>query len=234
MSIEKAVVARLTHAQQKFEILVDPNKAMDFKSGKMVAMDQILAYPVIYKDVNAAETAATGDLQKVFGTTDVPQIAAKILKEGEIQITTEQKREMTEKKRNMIVALIAKRGINPQTNTPHPEQRILNAMHQAGANVDPFIDTEVQLEKIVKAIKPIIPIKFQNVTLQVKIPPQFAGRAFPAIKTAGKITSEQWMNDGSLQVTIEMLAGAMDEFIHKLANMTSGNFVSNVLKREDV
>ncbi len=234
MNIEKAVVARLTHAQQKFEILVDPNKAMDFKSGKAVTMDQILAYPAVYKDVKASESIATSELQKAFGTTDVNQIATKILKDGEIQITTEQRRDMTEQKKNMIAGLIAKRGINPQTNTPHPEQRILNAMHQSGLNIDPFIDVEVQLDKVVKAIKPIIPLKFQNVTMQVKIPPQYVGRAFSTIKSAGKVTSEQWLNDGSLQATVEMLAGAMDEFIHKLANMTSGNFVSTVTKREDV
>lgn len=234
VSIEKSVVARLNYAQQKFEILVDPNKAMDFKNGKMIPVEQILAYPIVYKDTKAAEAAAEKDLQKTFGTTDAVKIASKILKEGEIQITTEQRREMTEQKRHLIATLVSKRGINPQTNTPHPEQRILNAMQQAGVNIDPFVDVEVQLEKVVKAIKPIIPLKFQNVTLQVKIPAQFAGKSYSMIKSSGKITGEQWLNDGSLQVNVEMLAGAMDEFLQKVANLTHGSFESKVTKREDV
>ena len=234
VSIEKSVVARLNHAQQKFEILVDPNKAMDFKSGKAISLEEILAYPIIYKDVKATEAAPTSDLQKAFGTTDVTKVAAKILKEGEIQITTDQKRDMTEQKKHLIATLISKRGINPQTNTPHPEQRILNAMHQAGVNVDPFMDAELQLDKIVKAIKPILPLKFQNVTLQIKIPPQFAGKAYSTVKSSGKVTGEQWLNDGSLQINVEMLAGVMDEFVQKLANLTHGSFESKVMKREDL
>ena len=233
VSIEKSVVARLNYAQQKFEILVDPNKAMDFKNGKMIPMEGILAYPVIYKDVKTTEAVPEKDLQNAFGTTDAMKIAAKILKEGEIQITTEQRREMTEQKRHLIATLISKRGINPQTNTPHPEQRILNAMQQAGVNIDPFVDAELQLDKAVKAIKPILPLKFQNVTLQIKIPPQFAGKAYSVIKAAGKITSEQWLNDGSLQASVEMLAGVMDEFTQKIANLTHGSFESKVTKRED-
>lgn len=234
VSIEKSVVARLNYAQQKFEILVDPNKAMDFKSGKMIPVEQILAYPIIYKDTKAAEAVPEKDLQKAFGTTDALKITAKILKEGEIQITTEQRREMTEQKRHLIATLISKRGINPQTNTPHPEQRILNAMQQAGVNIDPFTDAELQMDKIVKAIRPIIPLKFQNVTLQIKIPPQFAGKAYSVVKSSGKITGEQWLNDGSLQASVEMLAGVMDEFLQKVANLTHGSFESKITKREDV
>jgi ribosome maturation protein SDO1 len=106
-------------------------------------------------------------------------------------------------------------------------------MHQAGVNIDPLMDAEMQMDKIVKAIKPILPLKFQNVTLQVKIPPQFAGRAYSTIKSAGKITGEQWLNDGSLQATVEMLAGVMDDFTQKIANLTHGSFESKVIKRED-
>ena len=234
VSIEKSVVARLNFAQQKFEILVDPNKAMDFKNGKVIAMEEILAYPIIYKDAKAAESVAEKDLQKVFGTTDALKIAPKILREGEIQITTEQKRELTEQKRRLIASLISKRGINPQTNTPHPEQRILNAMQQSGVNIDPFADAELQLDKVVKTIKPVLPIKFQNVTLQIKIPPQFAGKAYSVLKSSGKMTGEQWLNDGSLQATVEILAGVMDDFNQKIANLTHGSFESKIIKREDV
>ena len=233
VSIEKAVVARITVSGQRFEILVDPNKAMDLKSGKDMTMDDTLAYPVIYRDVRTTETVADTELQKTFGTTNVYKIAEVILKQGEIQLTTEQRREMVEQKRNQIVSLISKRGINPQTNTPHPEQRILNAMHQAGVNIDTFQPAELQLEKVVNAIKKYIPLKFQNVTLQVKVPAQFSGRAFPIIKT-GKVINEQWLNDGSLQATVEIMAGVMDEFIQKISNLTHGNFESKVLKREDV
>lgn len=219
---------------QRFEILVDPNKALEFKKGTKVDMNDILAYPAIYRDVRNTDMVSEQDLQKVFGTADYKKIAEKIIKEGELQLTTEQRREMTNQKRMQIAAIISKRGINPQTNAPNPPQRILTAMDKAGINVDPFVDAELQIDKVLKLIKPILPIKFQKALIQMKFPPQFAGKVYSDLKKSGEIKNEQWLNDGSLQVQIEILAGVQDEIFQKMSNITHGQFESKVLKREDM
>lgn len=234
VSLDKAVTSRLTVSGQKFEILVDPNKALEFKKGANIDMGEILAYPAIYRDVRTTDMVAEKDLQKTFGTTDVFKIAPKIIKEGELQLTTEQKRQMVEQKKTQIATLISKRGINPQTNAPHPPQRILNVMDQAGINVDPLIDAELQIDKIIKAIKTIVPIKFEKVILQIKIPPQFSGRVHPIVKSVGNIQQEQWLNDGSLQITIEILAGVQEELFQKISSLTHGSFESKIIKKEAV
>lgn len=214
--------------------MVDPNKALELKKGMKINMDEILATPGIYRDVRNTERVSDQDLQKVFGTTDVFRIAEKIIKEGELQLTTEQRRQMVEQKRNQIASIISKKGINPQTNTPHPPQRILNAMDQAGVNIDPFVDAEMQIDKAVKAIRPILPLKFQKVTFQIKIPAQFAGKMYSTLKSSGTITNEQWLNDGSLQVNLEIMAGMQDELFQKISGVTHGQFESKVVKREDI
>lgn len=219
---------------QRFEILVDPNKALEFKKGTKVDMNDILAYPAIYHDVRNTDMVSEQDLQKIFGTADYKKIAEKIIKEGELQLTTEQRREMTNQKRMQIAAIISKRGINPQTNAPNPPQRILTAMDKAGVNVDPFVDAELQIDKVLKLIKPILPIKFQKALIQMKFPPQFAGKVYSDLKKSGEIKNEQWLNDGSLQVQIEILAGVQDEIFQKMSNITHGQFESKVLKREDM
>jgi len=224
----------LTISGQKFEILVEPNKALEFKRGGNVKMEDILAYPVIYKDTKQSEAVASHDLQKAFGTTDPFKIATRIIKEGELQLTTEQRRQMIEQKKTQIANIISKRGVNPQTNTPHPPQRILNAMDQAGIQIDPFQNAEQQIDKVLKSIKPIIPIKFQRVVLQIKIPPQYAGKAYSVIKSFGTTQQESWLNDGSLQIGVEMLAGLQDEFFQKISGITHGQFESKVIKREDI
>jgi ribosome maturation protein SDO1 len=214
--------------------LVDPDKALEVKKGVKVSMDDLLAYPVVYKDSRKGEAASEQDLQRVFGTTDVMKIAERIIKEGELQLTTEQRRRMIEQKKIQIANIISRKGINPQTNTPHPPQRIINAMEQCGVNIDPFLDAELQVDKILKSIKTILPIKFQKVVLQVKIPPQFSGSVYSVLKGAGSVTSEEWLGDGSLLVSIEILAGVQDELFRKLSSLTHGNFESKVLKREDI
>lgn len=236
VDIDKAVISRLFVSGQKFEVLVDSAKALEFKKGTKMNMIDIIAYPGVYKDVRSTDRVSEQELQKIFGTTDVMKVAEKIIREGELQLTTEQRRQMVEQKKTQIANIIAKKGINPQTNAPHPVQRILNVMDKSGVNVDPFVDAEQQIDKVLKQIKPIIPIKFQKVVFQIKIPAQYAGagKAHSTLKRCGSILSEQWMNDGSLKVDLEILGGMQEEAFKDIASLTKGDFESKMLKKEDI
>ena len=234
VSVDKAVVARLKIKEMNFEVLVDPKKAWDLKKGLKVPINEILAYPAIYKNARSGESAQQSELQKAFGSTDIYKIAEEIVKRGEFSLTTEQKREMIEEKKNLIASLISKRAINPQTNTPHPPQRILNAMDQVGVNVDPFLDAELQIERVLKEIKKVLPIKFQKTLLQIKIPAEFIGKSYSIISNAGEIKSESYGNDGSLIIEIEIFSGVQDDFFRKLSEVTKGSFESKIIKKMDV
>jgi ribosome maturation protein SDO1 len=234
VDVDKAVVSRLKIGGKKFEVLVDPDKALELKNGKEINLDEILAYPGIYHDVRRGDAISETELQQNFGTNDIYKIARKIMLEGELQFTTDQKREFVENKTKEIADIISKRGINPQTNTPHPPQRILNAMERAGVHVDPFIEADLQVNKIVEAIKTLLPIKFQKVILRITIPPQFTGRTYSVLKrTIGRF-EEQWLNDGSLQLTVEIPVGAQDDLFKTIGDVTKGNFKSEVVKRVDL
>lgn len=227
------MVCRKSIGDKKFEIMCDPKLALEFKRGGAVDMRDVLAYPVIYKDASSVEAVPEEDLQKAFGTTDAHKIAERIIKEGDLQLTTEQRREMLEQKKTQLAELISRRAINPQTNTPHPPQRVRSAMDQSGVAIDGFTDAELQFDKVLKAIKPIIPISVQKVIIQLKVPPQFAGRVYSVIKGVGTIRQEQWLNDGSLQIQVEVLGGMQVELMDRLGKLTHGNYESKVLKRED-
>ncbi len=234
VDIDKAIVSRLKMGGKKFEILVDPVKVLELKKGKKMGLDEILAYPGIYHDVRRGNAIPEAELQQSFGTTDVYKIAKKIIIKGELQFTTEQRKEFVEKKTKEIADIISRRGINPQTSVPHPPQRILNAMERAGVHVDPFIDAELQVKKVVEALKPLLPIKLQKVILKVTIPPQFSGKAYSVLKrTVGKF-DEHWLNDGSLQLTFEIPIGVQDELFKTIGDVTKGNFRSEVVKRVDL
>ena len=140
VDLEKAVICRKKVSGRKFEILVDSKRALELKRGAKVPMDDVLAYPAIYKDASSTEVVAESDLQKAFGTTDAYKIAERIIRDGELQLTTEQRREMTEQKKTQIAEIISRRAINPQTNAPHPPQRVLRTMEKSGVSIDPFVD----------------------------------------------------------------------------------------------
>ncbi len=234
VDVDKAVVIRLKKAGMKFEVLVDPDKALEFKKGKSLNIEEIIAYPGIYHDVRRGDAISEEELQNNFGTTNVFQVAKKIIVEGELQFTTEQRRRFVEEKRREIADIISKKGINPQTNTVHPPQRILNAMEKAGVHIDPLIEAELQVNKIVESIKTLLPIKFQRIIVQIIIPTQFSGKIYSVLKrTVGKF-DERWLNDGSLQITLDIPAGVQEDVFKKIGDITKGNFKSNIIKRVDV
>ena len=88
-----------------FEVLVDCDKAIEFKSGN-VELEDALASDKVYKDAKKGERAPEKEMYKLFDTEDNKEIIALILKKGEIQLTVEHKNRLREEKRKKIINLI--------------------------------------------------------------------------------------------------------------------------------
>lgn len=226
--IEDAVIAKYEKAGKRFEILVDPIKAQAFLDGK-AKINEVLAVEEIFKDVGAAERTTEDNLKSVFKTTDVHVIAEQILKQGEVQLTTDQRRKMVEEKRNRIIDLIVRNAVDPKTNLPHPRTRIESALEQVRLNVDPFKSAEEQVDATVKELRPIIPLKFEKKKLAIKFPALYAMRAYPWAKSMG-IQKEQWLNDGSLIVVVEIPGGLQTEVIDKANSLSKGECEVKILE----
>jgi len=160
VSLEKAVIARLKKGGENFEVLVDPYLARDLKEGKDVDFEELVAAEEIFHDAKKGDRVSVEDLEKIFQTKDVREIIKRIILEGDVQITAEQRKEMLEQKRKQIIEYIRRNAIDPRTNAPHTYARIEAALEQARINIDIFKPVEAQAREIVKAIKPILPLKF--------------------------------------------------------------------------
>ncbi len=182
---EKFTVARLTKDNEHFEILVKPNKALDYRNGKISAITEVLVAETIYSDANKGTRVAEEKLKKAFGTLDAYKIAETILKSGTLQLTTEQRRKMVEDKRKQIIDFISRQAVDPKTNLPHPPLRIENAMEQIRYPIDPYKPVEEQAKDIVKLLRPILPLKIEQVNVGVTIPAEYSARAYGAIKAFG-------------------------------------------------
>lgn len=216
ISIEKSVIASYRFKNIKFEILVDPFKAFEYKQGKKHKIEEILAVNDIFKDARKAERASINELKEAFNTTDIYKIAEIILTKGEIQIPTELKRKLIEEKRNQIINLISKRFINPQNNLPHPPQRIALALEQAKVSIDPFIDAEIQLENIIKELKKIIPLKLEYIIMEVKIPLNIGSKIINEIKRLKiNILEEKW-SENYLFLKVKIISASKDEILNLL------------------
>jgi len=229
VSLDKAVIARYKHDKKIFEVLVDPEKVDTVKTGAEVDMADVLAAEEIFEDVSKGDKATEGNLMTVFSTTDVEEIARRIIKEGEVQLTTEQRRKRVEEKRKMVINQIAQIAINPKTDTPHPPARIEIAMKEAKVHIDPFKTVDELVSETVKAIRPIIPIKIEETQIAIKIPAAYTGHVYD-LKKKYKVTKEDWQGDGSYIALLGFPAGMREDVFSFLNMMTKGEVETRIVK----
>lgn len=226
---EKYTIARLTKGEIHFEVLVKPEKALEYRKGKASAITQVLASENIFSDANKGTRVSEEDLRKVFGTINPLEVAEKILKKGTIQLTTEQRKKMREDKRNQIIAFITRQSVDPRTNLPHPRSRVEQAMEQIHYSIDPFKPTEEQAREIINLMRPILPLKVEKVSVSVHIPAEYASRAYGKVKGLGEMKREEWRSDGSWYGVLEMAAGQYGPFLAKIGDITKGRAEAKLL-----
>jgi ribosome maturation protein SDO1 len=229
VSVDKAVTARITREHMHFEILVDPEKALEFKRGNPVEVASILAVQDIFKDAGKGERAGAHDLEVHFKTSDIYKVAEEIIRHGEVQLTTEQRRRLLEEKRKQIADIISKQGINPQTKLPHPITRILNAMDEARVQVDAMKSANEQVETVLGKIQPIIPIAFERLEVAIKVPAASAGRLSSHLHGMATVRKEEWQGEYFFAL-IEIPAGMQSEIYKKLNDLTGGRVESKVVR----
>ena len=224
----KTVTVKYKHGGDEFEILVDADMAYEFVTGKRTDALSVLEAEEVFKDARKGERQSEEKIKKAFGTSDIAKVAEQILKKGEVPITTEQRAKMQEEKRKQIVDTIARNSIDPRTNAPNPPLRIENAMKEARVTVDPFKNVNEQVEAIVDKLRPILPLKFTTVKIEIIVPAEFANRTFGTLKQYG-MKSDEWLGDGSLKAVLEFPAGMQGEFFDRLNKATQGRAITKLL-----
>lgn len=229
--IDKAVIARLKTGGQTFEILVDCDKAIEFKTGKC-GLDDALVTKEIFKDVKQGEKAPENEMKKLFKTEDKRKVAEEIIKKGEIQLTIEHRNKLREEKRKKIIEIIHRNAIDSKTGLPHPAQRIELAMNQARVHIDEFKKAEEQVQDILEKLRPIIPIRFEVWEIAIKIPAKYSAQSYRVLKSYGTMKKDEWQNDGSLIAVIELPAGMSEEFENELNKLTKGENETKILNKK--
>lgn len=231
IDINKAIIARLRKGGENFEVLVDCENAIKFRSGK-IGIEEALASDFIYKDSKKGEKASEIEMKKIFETSDKKKIAEIIVKSGEIHVTAEHKAKLREEKKKRLVELIHRNAIDSKTGLPHPPRRIEAAMEEARVNIDGFKSAEAQLEDILDKIRTVLPIKFVKKEIEVIIPARYTGNAYNIVRQFGEILKEDWRNDGSLIMNVEIPGGLQEEFFDKLNGLTHGEVESRIIKEK--
>src|SRR5689334_4333729 len=138
MADSKTTIVKLIIGNDKFEILVKPDHALEYKLGKRTDLSTVLISDEIYSDASKGSRVSAEKLNKYFKTTNSNEIIKQILSKGELNLTTDQRRKMVEEKRKQIIQYINKNYVDPKTKLPHPVQRIENGLENIRVVIDPF------------------------------------------------------------------------------------------------
>jgi len=230
VTVDEAVIARLKTHGQEFEVLVDCNQALALREGKQVDMKDVLAAAKVFTDAKKGLLASEHAMEQIFQSKDAEEVAKHIIKKGEIQLTAEYRNRLKENKRKRILNIIHRNGVDPKTHLPHPLTRLENAMEEAKFHVDEFSSVEEQVQDLLKKLQPILPIKFEVKELEVKIGPEYAGKAYATVKSHGTILRETWQDNGYFVAVLEMPGGLEEEFYDKLNKICHGEAEVKVIK----
>lgn len=222
MNVEDAVVARLDRSGEHFELLVDCDKAMQYKKGELKDLSQVLAVQQVFKNASTGDKHSEQALKKAFNTTSVGEVADKILKKGEIQLTAEYRKKRIKEKKQRILDYITRNAVDPRTKNRIPKKRVELAMQEAKTSVDPHETAQEQVDRVVDELRPVLPISFEKKKYEVTVPAKHAPKTHSRIMQFGKPDEQKWLSNGSFYCKISLPAGKTEEFINTLNKLTNG------------
>jgi conserved hypothetical protein TIGR00291 len=233
--VDEAVVARLESHGQQFEVLVEPDAALAIRRSEFEGdLEEVIAAEDVFEDATRGDRPPETALEEVFGTTAPLAIIEEIITSGEIQITAEQRKQMAAQKHRQLVDLIARNAINPQMDdAPHPPDRIERALEQTDFRIDPMHTVEQQVDEALDALRPVIPIRFDEVTVAVRIPAAHAGAAQARVREYAGLDTEEWQADGAWVGVTTFPAGLQTEFYELVNEWTQGTAETKIIKDRD-
>ncbi len=220
--------AKIRQGSKHFEIIVDMEKALAFKKGENTSFD-FLETDTIFTDSKKGNVASSSDLEEAFKTTDTNEIAAKIVKSGDINVTSEHRSAEQEQKIKQVVDFLVTNAINPQSGNPHTANRIESALHEAHINIK-NVPVDQQIQEIIAELSKVLPIKIETKKVKIVIPAIYTGKGYGIISQYKE--KESWLSNGDLEVTVNVPAGMIMDFYDKLNSVTHGSALTEEIKEE--
>jgi len=221
-------LARIKKAGKNFEIIVDLDDALKFKKGEIASIEA--EGDKVFTNSKKGEVASGKDLEEGFGTGEISEIVAKIIKDGEVQTTQEHRNAEQEQKFKQVIDFSTSNAIEPKSGNPHTPERIKSALEEAHINIKNS-PIENQIPEIVKQLSEIIPIKIEIKKVKIVIPAIYTGKAYGIITQYKK--EENWADNGDLEVIVEIPAGIAMDFYDKLNGVTHGSAITEEFKTEE-
>src|SRR3989338_6896759 len=220
-------IARIKKNGKNFEILVDLEEALNVKKDNPGAdLSSAVLTEDIFYNFKSGEHASNQDLEEIFGTIDIMEVAEKIIREGEVVRTTESIKKEHETKYKQVVDFLSKNAVSPEGH-PYTSDRIMKSLSEANVSVKNK-SIESQINEIIDQLSKILPVKIEKKRVKLTIPSLHIGKSYGVIKEF--LIEENWLSNGDLQAVVEMPTALIFDFYDKINSATHGAVLSEELK----
>ncbi|MEK6871972.1 MAG: ribosome assembly factor SBDS [Nanoarchaeota archaeon] len=220
-------IARLRSGKMIFETMVDLDNAMKLRRGENISLAEVVRDVAVYTDQRKGMRAGSAELMNIFGTTDLFAVVEQIVKKGNIEVTQEYRNEKLDAKRKQVADFLAKNAVDARTGRPFTPDIIQSALKEAGVNIQDK-PLEKQLGEIVEKVKKIIPLKIETKKIKIKIPSVHTGKVYGLLQDYKE--KEDWLQNGELEVILNIPVGILLEFYDKLNAVTHGSALTEEMK----
>ena len=227
----KITIARIKRKGKIFEIAVDLENALKYRKGENVTIHEVLISDFIFRDQRKGIKASREELIEAFETDDIYKIAEIILKEGELIVPVELKKEERVKKYKRLIEILSRYGKDAKTKLPIPPQRLKLALEQLKINIKESEPIETQLKDILAQLSKVLPIVVEKRKYRIIVPAQFVPRVYYLVEKSGDIVKEVWLKNGDWVVDIDIYLPVEEFILGKLAKLTN-NLVDVRLREE--
>lgn len=214
-------ICKYKEGKNTFEIICNSGSIKPYREGK-AKLDDVVVAKEIFFDIKKGTRPKEADLNNSFHTTNIDECLDIIVKKGEYQVSTNERKELVEKKKAQMVEYVHKNFIDPTTKNPHPVTRIENAFSQIKAlNINPDVSAEKQVNDLLPKLKDIIMLVKNEMEGYLTIPNKYVGKCQGIVKKYATIVEEKY-NADSAMFKIGFLPCDLDVFMSSLNAITHG------------
>ena len=217
--------ARVKKGAKHFEILVDLDEALKVRRGEGNINVAVLT-GAVFHNLKSGEHAGEKEMEEAFGSSDVMVVAEKIIKSGEIEKPTEFVKKEHDARYKQVVDFLVRNAVSPE-GKPYTPDRIMKALGEAHVNVKNK-PIESQVEEILDQLGKVLAVKIERKKVKLVVPAVHTGRSYGIVKEF--MVSEDWKNNGDLEVVVEVPAGLVMDFYDRINSATQGSVLSEEIR----
>jgi ribosome maturation protein SDO1 len=215
-------VVRYKKGKVVFEVLTEAGAAAKFREGR-VPWEQVLVTDIIFKNQSKGERAKEEDLASVFGGLDSLEILRKIVMEGDLQVSSAERREALDKKKHEILHYLHRNFLDPTLKLPHPLARLEGALEETKFRVDPDAPASRQALDLIKALSGVLFFSKALKEASLRLGHKYVGACSNIIHSMAEVQKETYTPEGVVW-ELGIPPADFDAFVAALNKVTKGDY----------